>query len=228
MCGHLSELRTAEHFQFLLTAPWSSLREQGAVRCRNNKQMLTLHCADQLSITHRITILYYKCTKSSKDLGLETQLVVSRTQTIAETQSKNIPQSAVVSLRLCFISWDQGFSLCQGGTECIEVKVGIFKGVGEKKKGKNHATFFAGASHNKHILFATAIRELEHSGCSRTVCPSAATLTLCVYINFAFMCRTISIFLLSAFIPVWWTDVSASRAQQIHLIQETEIQYVYS
>lgn len=46
MCGHLSESRTAECFQFLLTAPWSSsLREQGAVSCRNNKQMLTLHCA---------------------------------------------------------------------------------------------------------------------------------------------------------------------------------------
>lgn len=100
MCGHLSELRIAECFQFLLTAPWSSsLREQGAVSCRNNKQMLTLHCADQLSITHTITILLYgKCTKSSKDLGLETQFVVSRTQTIAETQSKNIPQFAVVEI----------------------------------------------------------------------------------------------------------------------------------
>lgn len=110
------------------------------------------------------------------------------------------------------------------------------KGVGEKKKEKNHAkwkkvftaTIFAGASLNKHILFATEIRELCHSGHSRTVCPSTATLTLCVCIDFAFMCRTKSIFLLSAFIPVWWTDVSASRAQQIHLIQETEIQYVYS
>lgn len=138
MCGHLSELRTAECFQFLLTAPWSSsLREQGAVSCRNNKQMLTLHCADQLSITHRITILLYcKCTKSSKDLGLETELVISRTQTIAETQSKNIPLSAVVSLRLCFISRDQGFSLCQGGTECIEVTVGTLREWGRRKKGK--------------------------------------------------------------------------------------------
>lgn len=53
MCGHLSESRTAECFQFLLTAPCSSsLREQGAVSCRNNKQTLTLCCADQLSITH--------------------------------------------------------------------------------------------------------------------------------------------------------------------------------
>lgn len=110
------------------------------------------------------------------------------------------------------------------------------KGAREKKKGKNHtkwkkvftATLFAGASHTKHILFATEIRELCHSGYSRTARPSTATLTLCVYINFAFMCRTKSIFLLSVFIPVWWTDVSASRAQQIHLIQETEIQYVYS
>lgn len=87
------------------------------------------------------------------------------------------------------------------------------------------ATVFAGASLNKHILFATEIRELCHSGYNRTVCPSTATLTVCVYINFAFMCRTKSF---SPLIPVWWTDVSASRAQQIHLIQETEIQYVYS
>lgn len=138
MCGHLSELRTAECFQFLLTAPRSSsLREQGAGSCRNNKQMLTLHCADQLSITHTITILLYcQCTKSSKDLGLETQLVVSRTQTIAETQSKNIPQSAVVNLRLCFISWGQGFSLCQGGTECIEVTAGTLREWGRRKKEK--------------------------------------------------------------------------------------------
>lgn len=110
------------------------------------------------------------------------------------------------------------------------------KGVGKKKKGENHAkweksftaTIFAGNYLNKHILCATEIRELCHSGYSRTVCPSTATLTLSVYINFAFMCRTKSISLLSAFIPVWWTDVPASRAQQIHLIQETEIQYVYS
>lgn len=112
----------------------------------------------------------------------------------------------------------------------------FIKGPGEKKKGENHAkwkkvftaTIFAGASLNKHVVFATEIRELCHSGYSRTVCPSTATLTLCVYINFAFMCRTKSIFLLSAFITVWWTDVPASRAQQIHLIQESEIQYVYS
>lgn len=64
------------------------------------------------------------------------------------------------------------------------------KGLGEKKKGKNHAkwkkvftaTVFAGASLNKHVLFATEIRELCHSGYSRTVCPSIAyTDTLCLY-----------------------------------------------